>query len=269
MDGEEVERSLSFCTHTILGPETTVVADASLDERFAANPYVTDNSNIRFYAGHPITAPGGEPVGTFCVFDDAPRDAAEFDQEALRELAAMAEAEIAALSLAIGDELTGLSNRRGFEMLSERPARSGVAAGSGGDRRLRRPRHMKPINDQLGHDAGDQALVETAQILGRVLRNSDLISRLGGDEFCAVLVGAESDEAAIAAGRIEEALRTRNAETDEPFELGISVGTAEAAPGNANLTLWDLTAAADAAMLAAKRNKKSARDGAAAARSSV
>jgi diguanylate cyclase (GGDEF)-like protein len=238
-----------------------VVSDARLDERFADNPYVTEEPNIRFYAGHPITAPGGEPVGTFCVFDDVPRDAAEFDQETLQELAAMAEAEIASLSLAIGDELTGLSNRRGFEMLGGRLLEAA--------RRLELAvtvvyadlDNMKPINDEHGHDAGDRALIETADILSRVLRNSDLIARPGGDEFCAVLAGAESDDAAQAAARIEQALLRRNAETTEPFQLGISVGMAEAAAGTA-IDLWDLTAAADAAMLAAKRAKRAGRNGA-------
>ncbi len=258
MGGAEAARNLSFCAHTILDPETTVVADATLDERFADNPHVIGNPNIRFYAGHPITAPGGEPVGTFCVFDDAPRDAAEFDEETLRELAAMAEAEIASLSLAIGDELTGLSNRRGFEMLGERLLEAGRRLGLAVTAVYADLDNMKPINDGFGHEAGDRAIVETAQILSRVLRNSDLIARLGGDEFCAVLAGAEAEEAAIAADRIEQALRARNAETEEPFELGISVGMAEAAPGT-ETTLWDLTAAADAAMLAAKRAKKAGR----------
>ena len=61
--------------------------------------------------------------------------------------------------------------------------------------------------------------------------------------------------------RIEEALEARNVGTEEPFELAISVGMAEADPGEA-VDLWDLTAAADAAMLAAKRAKKAGRNGA-------
>jgi diguanylate cyclase (GGDEF)-like protein len=121
--------------------------------------------------------------------------------------------------------------------------------------------NMKPINDRFGHDAGDRALVETAAILSRVLRNSDLLARLGGDEFCAVLAGAEAREAAVATTRIEDALRERNAATEEPFELAISVGMAEADPGGM-IKLWDLIAAADAAMLAAKRAKKAGRNGA-------
>jgi GAF domain-containing protein len=76
--GEGAARSGSFCAHAILETETTVVADAGLDERFHDDPHVLDDPNIRFYAGHPITAPGGEPIGTFCVFDDAPREVEEF-----------------------------------------------------------------------------------------------------------------------------------------------------------------------------------------------
>src|ERR1700742_4303296 len=63
--GEEAARSTSFCAHTILEPGTTVVGDATRDERFLDNPYVNGDPNIRFYAGHPITAPGREPIGTF------------------------------------------------------------------------------------------------------------------------------------------------------------------------------------------------------------
>ncbi len=259
--GEEGARSTSFCGHTILEPGTTVVGDATCDERFLDNPFVNGDPNIRFYAGHPITAPGGEPIGTFCIFDDSPRDATDFDQETLQELAAMAEAEIASLSLAIGDELTGLSNRRGFEMLGARLLEAARRVGLPVTAVYADLDNMKPINDRYGHDAGDRALIETATILSSVLRNSDLLARLGGDEFCAVLAGAEAREAVVAAGWIEEALRARNAATEEPFELAISVGMAEADP-NKVIELWDLTAAADAAMLAAKRAKKASRNGA-------
>ena len=261
LEGKEDEREVSFCQYAILEPETTtVVGDATLDERFADNPRVTGDPNVRFYAGHPVAAPGGEPLGTLCVIDDKPRPAEDFDAEALAELAAMVEAEVAALSLAIGDELTGLSNRRGFEMLGERL----LAAAH----RLRLPLavvyadldNMKPINDLHGHDAGDRALVEVAGVLEENLRGCDLIARLGGDEFCAILVGAEGEEATSAMDRVQEALEMRNAATEEPFELSLSLGLAES-PAGAEVPLWDVVAAADTAMLEAKRAKKGGRDG--------
>ena len=259
VEGAEDEREVSFCQHAILDPETTlVVEDARLDERFADNPRVTGDPNVRFYAGHPVAAPGGEPLGTLCVIDDKPRTREGFDAEALRELAAMVEAEVAALSLAIGDELTGLSNRRGFEMLGERLMKAA--------RLLELPftilyadlDNMKPINDLHGHDAGDRALAEVAALLEESLRGSDLIARLGGDEFCAMLVGAEAEDADAALRRIEAALAQRNAATAAPFTLSLSLGLAESMPGD-ETALWDVVAAADAEMLDAKRAKKAGR----------
>src|SRR4029077_8080584 len=113
--GKEDPRDISFCAHAFLEPDTTVIEDARYDKRFHDNPLVTGDPNIRFYAGHPVAGPGGERLGTLCVIDDKPRAIDDFDLEALAEFAAMVEAEVASFSLAIGDELTGLANRRGFE----------------------------------------------------------------------------------------------------------------------------------------------------------
>jgi diguanylate cyclase (GGDEF)-like protein len=261
VEGTEDRREVSFCQHAILSPETTmVVEDATLDARFADNPRVTGDPNVRFYAGHPVAAPGGEPLGTLCVIDDKPRQAAEFDAEALAELAAMVEAEVASLSLAIGDELTGLSNRRGFEMLGERLVAAARGLGLPFTVVYADLDNMKPINDRHGHEAGDRALIEIAALLESSLRGSDLIARLGGDEFCALLVEAETEAATAAVDRVEEALERRNAATGEPFGLSLSLGLAESPLGDGT-PLWDVVAAADLAMLEVKRAKKAGRDG--------
>lgn len=260
MGSKEDPLETGFCPHAILEPETTVIPDARLDRRFHDNPLVTGEPNVRFYAGHPVAGPGGEVLGTLCVIDDKPRAVEEFDVEALREFAAMVEAEVASFSLAIGDELTGLANRRGFEMLGERL----VAAAS----RLELPfcviyadlDKMKPINDVYGHESGDQALRETAAILGSTLRASDLVSRLGGDEFCALLVGAATQAAPTLIARVEGALAARNAEAERSWELSMSLGLAEC-PAAEQEALWDLVARADAAMFEAKREKKADRPG--------
>ncbi|HEY4779988.1 MAG TPA: sensor domain-containing diguanylate cyclase [Solirubrobacterales bacterium] len=254
--GEEDLREVSFCQHTILDPGMTmVVEDATLDARFADNPRVTGDPNVRFYAGHPVAAPGGEQLGTLCVIDDKPRGADEFDAEVLVELAAMVEAEISSLSLAIGDELTGLSNRRGFEMLGERLVAAARGLGLPFTVVYADLDNMKPINDSHGHEAGDRALAETAALLEESLRGSDLIARLGGDEFCALLVDTGFETATVALARVDQALERRNATTGEPFGLSLSLGLTESPSGDES-PLWDVVAAADAAMLEAKRAKK-------------
>lgn len=96
--GKEGSRDISLCAHAIVEPDTTVVEDARYDKRFHDNPLVVGDPNIRFYAGHPVSGPGGEVLGTLCVIDDKPRTRDAFDVEALAELAAMVEAEVASLA---------------------------------------------------------------------------------------------------------------------------------------------------------------------------
>ncbi len=117
---------------------------------------------------------------------------------------------------------------------------------------------MKPINDDLGHETGDRAIAEVGRLLEDNLRGSDLIARLGGDEFCAILVGAAANDAATAMARFGEALGERNAGTEEPFQLAVSLGFAESDPAG-ETTLEHLVAAADLAMLEAKRTTKLSR----------
>ncbi|MEX5259312.1 PP2C family protein-serine/threonine phosphatase [Kocuria sp. CPCC 205263] len=89
-------REESFCTYTISRPEAMVVADARADERFRTNPFVVGDPRIRFYAGHPLRAPGGERVGTLCLIDPAPRDLDARRRRILAEMAGWVERELAA-----------------------------------------------------------------------------------------------------------------------------------------------------------------------------
>jgi serine phosphatase RsbU (regulator of sigma subunit) len=92
---EDGPRTDAFCDHTIRRPETLVVEDATVDDRFLDNPLVAGPPHIRFYAGHPLEAPGGHRVGALCLIDDRPRQLAAPERELLEELAAWVEDELA------------------------------------------------------------------------------------------------------------------------------------------------------------------------------
>lgn len=164
-----------------------------------------------------------------------------------------AEQELEELSLT--DELTGLHNRRGFMMLAgqmlEMAARTGMRASlfycdiDG----------LKEINDNLGHAAGDRALKDVANIFRASFRASDVIARMGGDEFA--LLGVEaSDHQSISP--VEERLERNTREyarQQKDFKLEFSIGVARFDPDKPQ-TLTELLQEADLAMYAVKQRKK-------------
>ena len=88
MPAAETTREIAFCAHAIEEPDRVmVVRDAALDPRFAHNPLVTGDPNIRFYAGAPLVTSAGHAIGTICVLDTRPRDV---DTQRLDELARLA-----------------------------------------------------------------------------------------------------------------------------------------------------------------------------------
>ena len=93
-DDPETPRSTAICDTTIRQSATFVVEDLEADPRFDANPLVTGPRQIRFYAGHPLYAPGGQPVGALCVLDRRPRAFSQSERDSLRDLAAYVQQEL-------------------------------------------------------------------------------------------------------------------------------------------------------------------------------
>jgi hypothetical protein len=82
----ESDRKDAFCAETLKSSETLIVENARTDERFRNNALVTGDPHIQFYAGHPLTGPGGTHVGTFCIIDQAPRSFSAEQRKILEDL---------------------------------------------------------------------------------------------------------------------------------------------------------------------------------------
>ena len=93
-DGVEMPRDLSFYDTTVRQQRELVVEDLTADDRFRDHPLVTGEEGLRFYAGHPLWAPGGQAVGTLCLLDDAPRTFSAAERETLSDLAAYVQKEL-------------------------------------------------------------------------------------------------------------------------------------------------------------------------------
>lgn len=159
-------------------------------------------------------------------------------REAFRELAAR-------------DALTGVFSRRAILDTLSRELSRGRRAGTPVSVALCDADHFKRINDTHGHAVGDAVLVELARRMASALRDSDAIGRIGGEEFLALLPGADRESALSAAERVRAAVAAAPVETSAgPIPLTVSIGVAMAPDGT--VAPEALTADADRALYRAK-----------------
>ncbi len=252
LDVEQTNRDASFCGLTILQDEIFVVEDVLADERFGkGSPYVEENPN-RFYAGCPVAGPGGQHVGTVCIVDPEPRLFTDDERKLLMDLAATVEDELKLMHQTTSDELTGLSNRRGFTRYSEHML--ALARRDGFDARLAYfdLDGFTAINDELGKDVGDEMLRAFADTLTETFRRTDIVARLENDEFAVLMIGnrLNSDAALM---RLGEATNEKNDVRD--VNILWSVGLVDFRPEK-HVSMEDLMAEADVRMYEHKERRR-------------
>jgi diguanylate cyclase (GGDEF)-like protein/PAS domain S-box-containing protein len=156
------------------------------------------------------------------------------------------------------DELTGLANRRSFLARAAQELAAARHAGQVAALLFADLDGLKAINDEYGHEAGDEALIAAADALRETFRSSDVVARVGGDEFAVLARTTSPDEAAALVRRLQRAVEARTATGRRPFRLAFSAGLALAGRLSGG-TIEDLLAQADQQMYAHKRAKNAAR----------
>jgi diguanylate cyclase (GGDEF)-like protein len=234
------------------GADIFEVQDTKLDPRLAHERSALEALKIRSYAGCAVCAPDGSRLGTLCVLDSKPRSFSTEDLELLAELGEMVKEEFVALSLATSDVLTKLANRRGFEQIASHILP--IA------KRLRLPLALvlidldgfKEVNDSQGHEAGDRLLSAFARRLLKNFRESDVVARSGGDEFCVLMSGAAEAAVHLSLARLE-ALLARVEGGPIRFSAGVAMFDAAR-----HASLAELVREADTRMYEAKRGRHAA-----------
>jgi diguanylate cyclase (GGDEF)-like protein len=156
----------------------------------------------------------------------------------------------------ITDELTNLFNRRGFFTLAEQQLKIAHRMGREMVLLFADLDKLKWINDNLGHAEGDQALRETAKILKNTFRKSDIIARIGGDEFVVLAIETPKNNAGILKDHLQARLDDYNLKEKLSYKLSLSFGVVRFDP-LAPATIDELLTQADAVMYEQKKEKNS------------
>ncbi|MBM4398032.1 MAG: GGDEF domain-containing protein [Deltaproteobacteria bacterium] len=173
----------------------------------------------------------------------------------LRDVTDLARAREDLRAAALIDDLTQVFNRRGLMTLGAKQIAHA--------RRTKRPLWllfadvdgMKTINDELGHANGDSALQDFADVLVSTLRQSDIVARIGGDEFAALALDTNDDGVKVMTERIRTAIEARNDRSGRPYRLAYSLGVACFDPENP-CTIEALMGLADRRIYAQKRDRR-------------
>lgn len=158
-------------------------------------------------------------------------------------------------SLSLTDELTGLYNRRGFLTLAEQQLKISERIGKRSILIYIDLDYMKWINDTFGHKEGDKYLMDFANILKRSFRKSDIIARIGGDEFVILCLEATESSIEKLLSRLYKNIEIYNSTKNKPYKMSISAGFSFYTPKEL-ITINELLHIADQRMYKEKMSKK-------------
>lgn len=223
----ESPRTAAICSYAIAEPHPLVVTDTLADARFAQNPHVVGPPYVGFYAGFQLRTRAGHAIGTLCAMDTKPRGLDAGEAALLADLACIVMSELELRVLSTSDGLTSALSRRAFRDEGGRAIALARRHKQSLSCILCHVDHLGGVNETHGHATGNEVLVEAVATWRANLRQSDLLGRVGGDEF-AILLPQTGSAAAL---RVAEKLRAafaqiRIASPAGPVAVSASFGVA-------------------------------------------
>ena len=271
----QVPRNEALCASAIVRSTPWIVNDARLDALTFLHPWVIGTFGLRFYAAASLTTNDGFNVGTLCVIDKQPRRISHTNVAILQDLASLVMHQMElrldvrcalkmddtlleqsrrekrrAEHLANHDALTGLGNRRKFDDAFSVEVNRLQRHGGGLCAMMVDIDHFKQINDRHGHAIGDEVLATFGELLGRQMRPTDLVARVGGEEFIVLMPHTGVWEAWATAERLRIVLADQRLSTLR-IPITVSIGVAQLETGEDRDSLLRR---ADSALYRAKRS---------------
>ena len=249
----ETARDIALCDVVIRAARPLIVNDTLRDDRFRENPSVVGPPHLRFYAGAPLATSEGQVIGTLCAMDTKPRAFEPDEIATLSDLAGIVMDGLELRRLASHDSLTKALSRRAFRSEMDRALALAV-----------RHRHelscimvdldrFKEVNTRHGHAAGDAVLAQSVAAMRAGLRESDLIGRVGGEEFAILLPLTARDAAVTVAEKLRAAIADQTV-TTEAGSLSVTASFGIASLDRSATDTDTLLRCADEALYAAKES---------------
>lgn len=237
LDVCETSRDQAFCGYAILQSEPLVVEDATKDPRFADNPLVISEPNIRFYAGAQLVTHDGHALGTLCIIAYSPRTFLDVDVKLLKDLAKLAMNEIELKLIRATDQRvkeysnrdksTNQYNQRTFKRIFNAECQRANKHRGALSLAIMRLMNCDEIRKHHGEEAVEFAVKSVASTCKSIMRSSDFVARLSKDEFALMMPDTKSESAETVVRRLLRRVRTCEVEySGRTFSCVVNIGVA-------------------------------------------
>lgn len=252
-EGEKTPFEDVLCKLVVDNDTEPIVITNLAENTMTINHPVTLNVGNGCFLGAPIYKSDGEIYGTICAFDTKPYDFTSYDVRLIKTLSSLLSQTIILEDLMLHDHLTGLYNSFYLKEFFKQDKEAGKQYSLlyvDLDR-------FKEVNDEYGHDIGDELLKKVASLFKKTAPKDSVVARIGGDEFVFLIPvsSIEMSEAKKVASELFELMTTQTIEVEgNHLSISASIGMTYALPGK---QLKELMKEADMAMYAAKENGRS------------